>query len=51
MFGIVWMSIAGGKKLKGGVAMDSPARMNVIAELIAAASSGRLSIRVLRWSE
>jgi len=33
---ILWTSIAGGKKLKGGVAMDSPARMNVIAELVAA---------------
>jgi len=26
----------GGKKLKGGVAMESPARMNVIAELVLA---------------
>ena len=33
---ILWTSIAGGKKLKGGVAMDSPARMNVIAGLVAA---------------
>jgi NADPH:quinone reductase-like Zn-dependent oxidoreductase len=35
LVGIFWTSIAGGKKLKGGVAMDSPARMNVIAELVA----------------
>jgi NADPH:quinone reductase-like Zn-dependent oxidoreductase len=36
MVRILWTSIAGGKKLKGGVAMDSPARMNVIAELVVA---------------
>jgi NADPH:quinone reductase-like Zn-dependent oxidoreductase len=35
MVGVLWTSIVGGKKLKGGVAMDSPARMNVIAELVA----------------
>jgi NADPH:quinone reductase-like Zn-dependent oxidoreductase len=28
--------MVGGKQLRGGVAMDSPARMNVIAELVAA---------------
>jgi NADPH2:quinone reductase len=36
MVGILWTSIVGGKKLKGGVAMESPARMNVIAELVLA---------------
>jgi NADPH2:quinone reductase len=36
MVGILWTSIGGGKKLKGGVAMDSPARMNVIADLVVA---------------
>ena len=36
MVGILWTSIAGGKKLKGGVAMENPARMNVIASLVAA---------------
>ena len=36
MVGILWTSIAGGKKLKGGVAMGSPARMNVIADLVVA---------------
>ena len=36
MIGILWTSIVGGKKVKGGVAMDSPARMNVIAELVVA---------------
>jgi NADPH:quinone reductase-like Zn-dependent oxidoreductase len=34
--GILWTSIAGGKKLKGGVAMENPTRMNFIAELVAA---------------
>jgi NADPH:quinone reductase-like Zn-dependent oxidoreductase len=34
--GILWTFIVGGKKLKGGVAMDSPARMSYIAELVAA---------------
>ena len=33
---ILWTSIAGGKKLKGGVAMEHPERMNFIAELVAA---------------
>ena len=33
---ILWTSIAGGKKLKGGVAMENPERMNFIAELAAA---------------
>jgi NADPH:quinone reductase-like Zn-dependent oxidoreductase len=33
---IVWTSIGGGKKLKGGVAMENPARMKFIAELAAA---------------
>jgi NADPH:quinone reductase-like Zn-dependent oxidoreductase len=28
--------MVGGKQLRGGVAMDSPARMNVIAELVVA---------------
>jgi hypothetical protein len=32
----------GGKKLKGGVAMESPSRMNVIAEL---AMAGTLRLR------
>src|SRR6185503_19333079 len=36
MVRILWTSIGGGKKLKGGVAMDSPERMQVIAELAAA---------------
>ena len=36
MVGILWTSMVGGKQLRGGVAMDSPARMNVIAELVAA---------------
>ena len=36
MVRILWTSIAGGKKLKGGVAMENPARMNFIAELVAA---------------
>ena len=36
MVRILWTSIVGGKKLKGGVAMDSPARMNLIAELVVA---------------
>ena len=36
MVRIVWTSITGGKKLKGGVAMDSQERMHVIAELAAA---------------
>jgi NADPH:quinone reductase-like Zn-dependent oxidoreductase len=33
---LVWTSFAGGKKLKGGVAMEHPERMNFIAELVAA---------------
>jgi NADPH:quinone reductase-like Zn-dependent oxidoreductase len=36
---IVWTSFAGGKKLKGGVAMENPERMNFIAEL---AATGKL---------
>jgi NADPH:quinone reductase-like Zn-dependent oxidoreductase len=36
MVRILWTAINGGKKLKGGVAMDSLERMNVIAELAAA---------------
>jgi NADPH:quinone reductase-like Zn-dependent oxidoreductase len=36
MVRIVWTSIAAGKKLKGGVAMENVARMNFIAELAAA---------------
>ena len=36
MVGILWTSMVGGKRLRGGVAMDSPARMNVIAELVVA---------------
>jgi NADPH:quinone reductase-like Zn-dependent oxidoreductase len=33
---ILWTSMAGGKKLKGGVAMENLERMNFIAELAAA---------------
>jgi NADPH:quinone reductase-like Zn-dependent oxidoreductase len=33
---ILWTSITGGKKLKGGVAMENAERMNFIAELAAA---------------
>jgi NADPH:quinone reductase-like Zn-dependent oxidoreductase len=33
---ILWTSIVGGKRLKGGVAMESPERMNFIAGLAAA---------------
>jgi NADPH2:quinone reductase len=33
---ILWTCIAGGKKLKGGVAMEHPERMNFIGELVAA---------------
>jgi len=33
---ILWTSIAGGKQLKGGVAMENPERMNFIAALSAA---------------
>jgi NADPH:quinone reductase-like Zn-dependent oxidoreductase len=33
---ILWTSISGGKKLKGGVAMENPERMNFIAELVTA---------------
>ncbi len=33
---IIWTSIAGGKKLKGGVALENPERMTFIAELAAA---------------
>jgi NADPH2:quinone reductase len=36
MVGILWTSMVGGKQLRGGVAMESPARMNVIAELVLA---------------
>ena len=36
MVRILWTSIAGGKKLKGGVAMENLERMNFIAELAAA---------------
>ena len=36
MVGILWTSIVGDKRLKGGVAMESLARMNVIAELVLA---------------
>jgi hypothetical protein len=36
MVGILWTSIVGDKKLKSGLAMDSPARMDVIAELVMA---------------
>ena len=36
MVRILWTSVAGGKKLKGGVAMENPERMNFIAELAAA---------------
>ena len=36
MIGILWTSMVGGKKVKGGVAMDSRARMNEIAELVLA---------------
>jgi NADPH:quinone reductase-like Zn-dependent oxidoreductase len=36
MVRIVWTSVAAGKKLKGGVAMENVARMNFIAELTAA---------------
>ena len=33
---MLWTSVTGGKKLKGGVALENPARMNFIAELAAA---------------
>ena len=33
---ILWTSISGAKKLRGGVAMENAERMNVIAELAAA---------------
>ena len=36
---ILWTSMARGRKLKGGVAMENPERMNLIAEL---AASGKL---------
>jgi len=36
MAGILWTAVAGGRKLKGGVAMENPARMNFIAGLVAA---------------
>jgi NADPH2:quinone reductase len=36
MVGILWTSIAGGQKLKGGVAMENPASMSFIADLVAA---------------
>jgi NADPH:quinone reductase-like Zn-dependent oxidoreductase len=36
MVRILWTSIAGGKKLKGGVAMENVQRMNFIVELAAA---------------
>ncbi len=36
MVGILWTSIAGGQKLKGGVAMENAARMSFIAGLVAA---------------
>jgi len=36
MVRILWRSVAGGKKHKGGVAMEDPERMNFIAELAAA---------------
>jgi NADPH:quinone reductase-like Zn-dependent oxidoreductase len=32
---ILWTSIASGKKLKGGVAMEDPERLNFVAELVA----------------
>ena len=36
MVRILWTSIIGGKKLKGGVAMENVKRLNFIAELAAA---------------
>jgi NADPH:quinone reductase-like Zn-dependent oxidoreductase len=33
---ILWTSVVGGKKLKGGVAMEHPERMNFIADLVRA---------------
>ena len=39
MIRMLWTSIAGGKKIKGGVAMENRERMNVIAEL---AATGKL---------
>jgi len=39
MVRVLWTSIAGGKKIKGGVAMENRERMNVIAEL---AATGKL---------
>ena len=36
MAGILWTAIVGGQKLKGGVAMENPARMSFIADLVAA---------------
>ena len=33
---VLWTSITGGKKIKGGVAMDNLARMGLITELAAA---------------
>lgn len=36
MVRILWTSIAGGKKIRGGVAINNPERMNFIAELAAA---------------
>jgi NADPH:quinone reductase-like Zn-dependent oxidoreductase len=39
MVRILWTSITGGKKLKGGVAMENLGRMNFIAEL---AGAGKL---------
>lgn len=36
MMRMLWTSFARGKKVKGGVALDNPARMNYIAELAAA---------------
>ena len=36
MVRVLWTSITGGKKIKGGVAMENLERMNFIAELAAA---------------
>ncbi len=35
MLRILWTFIVGGKKLKGGVAMEHVERMNLISELVA----------------
>jgi hypothetical protein len=48
---ILWTSVVRGRKLKGGVAMENPARMNFIADLVEAGELKPVIDEVFLWRE